>query len=49
MAEALKVAPGASDELIEQVRAACAEDRKRWLWNVIERSYSDRKWDSFKI
>lgn len=41
------VAPGASEELIEQVRAACAEHSMRWLWNVIERSYSDRMWDSF--
>ncbi|MCK4343306.1 MAG: hypothetical protein KAY37_16450 [Phycisphaerae bacterium] len=41
------VAPGAYDRLIEQVRAACAEHRKRWLCNVIERSYSDRMWDSF--
>ena len=41
------VAPGASDEFIEQVRAACAERSKCWLWNVIERSYSDRMWDSF--
>ena len=41
------VAPGASDEFIEQVRAACTEHRKRWLCNIIERSYSDRMWDSF--
>jgi hypothetical protein len=41
------VAPGASDEFIEQVRSACAEYRMTWLWNLIERSYSDRMWDSF--
>jgi len=41
------VAPGASDEFIEQVQAACAEHRKRWIWDLIERSYSDRMWDSF--
>jgi hypothetical protein len=41
------VAPGASDEFIDQVRAACAEHQMRWLWNLIERSYSDRMWDSF--
>ncbi len=41
------VAPGASDEFIEQARAACAEHRMRWLGNLIERSYSDRMWDSF--
>jgi len=41
------VAPGAPDEFIKNVRAACAEHRKRWLWNRIERSYSDRMWDSF--
>ncbi len=41
------VAPGASDEFIENVRAACAEHRMCWLWNLIERSYSDRMWDSF--
>jgi hypothetical protein len=41
------VAPGACDEFIEQVRATCAEHRKRWLWTLIERSYSDRMWDSF--
>jgi hypothetical protein len=41
------VAPGASDEFIEQVRSACAEHRMTWLWNRVERSYSDRMWDSF--
>ncbi len=41
------VPPGASDEFIEQVREACAQHRDRWLWKVIERSYSDRMWDSF--
>ena len=41
------VAPGASDEFIEQVRVACADQHKCWLRNVIERSYSDRMWDSF--
>jgi len=41
------VAPGASDEFIEQVRAACTEHSKRWLWNMMDRSYSDRMWDSF--
>lgn len=41
------VAPGASDKFIDQVRAECAESGKRWLWNLIERSYSDRMWDSF--
>ncbi len=47
LVEKIVVAPGASDEFIEKVRAACAEHRKRWLWNLIERSYSDRMWDSF--
>ena len=41
------VAPGTSDEFIGNVRAACAEYQKRWLWNLIERSSSDRMWDSF--
>lgn len=41
------VAPDASDEFIEHVRAVCAEHQKLWLWNIIERSYSDRMWDSF--
>lgn len=41
------VAPGAADDFIERVRTACAEHRKRWLWNLIERSYLDRMWDSF--
>jgi hypothetical protein len=41
------VAPGASDGFIKRVRAACAKHRRRRLWNVIERSYSDRMWDSF--
>jgi len=43
------VAPGASAEFIEQVRAACAEHRMSWLCNTIERSYSDRMWDSFHM
>ena len=41
------VAPGASDAFIEQIRSACAEHQMTWLWNLIERSYSDRMWDSF--
>lgn len=41
------VAPGASNDFIDQLRAACLEHRKGWLGNVIERSYSDRMWDSF--
>lgn len=41
------IAPGASNKFIEQVRGTCAEHRKRWLWKVIERSYSERIWDSF--
>jgi hypothetical protein len=41
------IAPGASEEFIENLRAACAEQRKCWLWTLIERSYSDRMWDSF--
>lgn len=41
------VAPGASDEFIEKVQATCAEHRKCWLQTLIERSYSDRMWDSF--
>lgn len=45
--EKIVVAPGASGEFIEQVRAACAEVNKRWLWPLIERSSSDRTWDSF--
>jgi len=45
--EKIVVEPGASDEFVEQVRGACAEHRKRWLWNVIKRSYSNRMWDSF--
>jgi hypothetical protein len=41
------VAPSAPDEFIQQVRAVCAEHRMRWLWDLIDRSYSDRMWDSF--
>jgi hypothetical protein len=41
------VAPGASEQFIEDLRGACVEYRKRWLWTRIERSYSDRMWDSF--
>ena len=41
------VAPGASDQSIEKVRSACAEHQKCWLGNLVERSYSDRMWDSF--
>lgn len=42
------VAPGTSDEHIDRVRASCDEHQKHWLWKLIERSYSDRMWDSFK-
>ncbi len=42
------VAPGAPDEFIENVRDACAKHQKCWLWDLIERSYSDRMWDSFQ-
>lgn len=41
------VAPSASDEFIDEVRTACAEQSKRWLGNLIERSYSDRMWEFF--
>jgi hypothetical protein len=41
------VAPGASDEFIADVRSICADHHKRWLGRLIERSYSDRMWDSF--
>jgi len=42
------VAPGASDEVVNLLRCACADHGKTWLWQLIERSYSDRMWDSFK-
>ena len=41
------VAPGASDEIMERVRAVCSKHRMRWLGNLIEWSYSDRMWESF--
>lgn len=41
------VAPGAPDNLVENLRAACAEHKKHWLWDSIEGSYVDRMWDSF--
>ena len=41
------VAPGASNDFIQQVRTTCAEAKKRWLGALIERSYSERMWDSF--
>ena len=41
------VAPGAADKFIKSVQAKCAEHRKSWLSNRVERSYSDRMWDSF--
>ena len=47
LTEKIVVAPGASDQFIEGVRAACAEHQMRWLSSLIERSYSDRMWDSF--
>lgn len=43
------VAPGASGEFVENLRAACAEHRKRWLCDSIEPSYVDRMWDSFSL
>lgn len=41
------VAPGATDEFIQQVRTTCGTYRMQWLWSFIERSYSDRMWESF--
>lgn len=41
------IAPGATDDFVEKLRAVCAKNRKRWLWKLIERSYSDRMWESF--
>lgn len=46
--EKIVVAPGASDEFISVVRSACGEYHKNWLRSTVERSYSDRMWDSFK-
>lgn len=42
------VAPGASEDYVRVVRAACGEFQKNWLKRSIEHSYSDRMWDSFK-
>lgn len=41
------VAPGASDEFVERVQSACAERRMQSLGNLVERSSSDRMWESF--
>jgi hypothetical protein len=41
------VAPGSTDEFIEEVRDACAKAKRRWMWDRIERSHSDRMWDDF--
>lgn len=41
------VAPGASDDFIDDVRRVCRERRRSWLANRIERSYSDLLWQSF--
>ena len=41
------VAPDASDKFIVEVQAHCADNQMCWLGNLIERSYSDRMWNSF--
>jgi hypothetical protein len=41
------VAPSATDEFLQEVQATCVKHKRRWLCNVIERSYSDRMWDTF--
>jgi hypothetical protein len=41
------VAPGSTDEFIEEVRDACAKTRRNWMSDRIERSYSDMMWDDF--
>jgi hypothetical protein len=41
------VAPGACDDFVERLQAACTEHKMRWLCDRIERSYSDRMWESF--
>jgi hypothetical protein len=41
------VVPGASDKFIKKLQDVCAASQKRWLGKLIERSYSDRMWDSF--
>jgi hypothetical protein len=41
------VVQGASDKFIKKLQDVCAASQKRWLGKLIERSYSDRIWDSF--
>jgi hypothetical protein len=43
----LVAAPGATDAFIDAVRQACAGNKVKWLSSRIERSYSDRLWESF--
>ncbi|HEV8070205.1 MAG TPA: DUF2971 domain-containing protein [Planctomycetaceae bacterium] len=45
--EAVVVAPGATDSFVDQLRETCRQHRKTSLFGRIERSFSDRKWDSF--
>jgi len=41
------IAPSANDSFVAKVMAALAEHSKRWLGSRVERSYSDRSWESF--
>jgi hypothetical protein len=43
----LVVAPGAEDWFIELVKSVCGAYRMNWLGSRVERSPSDRSWDSF--
>ena len=43
----LVVAPGASEAFMKTVKGECGAYGKNWLGNLIERSSSDRLWESF--
>jgi hypothetical protein len=43
----IAVAPGARDDFIRLVKDVCGTYHKIWLGNLVERSYSDRSWESF--
>jgi hypothetical protein len=47
LARRIVIAPGASDGVLGEVKEKCGEYHKRWLGMLIEKSGSDRMWESF--
>jgi hypothetical protein len=43
------VAPGASDRFLNSVKKVLANNKRRWLIDYVESSYTDKSWEDFAI